>query len=158
MGMVRWDTPDRLEFLGYLAACSRYVVQPGLYGPFEAFEMEVDTAFSPPFSCTQVWQALAYAERGLLGSVPLLAAAAAAIQDTSFDSNNERLVFQRIDSWHRQLAGDSDIEQELNFWADAVLGDEVVSEGLRKQRCEYAASCRALKKVDEVLAEIGILP
>ena len=58
----------RMDFLEALAAAKAYIVQPGLYGPFEAFSANIPTALCLPMSYTQMWQTATYMSNGLLMS------------------------------------------------------------------------------------------
>jgi len=154
---IMWDAPDRPRYLAYLRACDILVVQPGLYGPFEAFESYVNTVLSPPFSCTQIWQSLAFQSNGLMGAVPLLGTLSSAIDGTSFNTESEQLVFSRLDEWFHTHACSEEVSMQLEDWAGSLLSSSDRSQEMKSRRRTYVENCRQFPSADEILVSHGIV-
>lgn len=154
---VEFRSAARSDFLSTLTKASRLVVQPGLYGPFEAFGLSIPLAFTFPMSYTQMCQVLAYAEWGILGPVPLLERARAATEPFDFDVEAEELNwFTRSAEWWQSAANDPALKSELSAWAQAVITGEIPPRGFTERRSEHFVWSRKWPTAAEVLARIGI--
>ncbi len=151
MGGVRWCSPARAEFSAQLESADAYVVQPGLYGPFEAFEAGVPTALTFPMSYTQLCQAVAFEARGLAAGMPLLAELRAAVGPLTHDFEQEQpRCFARIADWYHTALRDTSIQSTLARWAAAVLAGEATGNAAVPLRSAYARACRAYPHVADV--------
>lgn len=145
--------PHRL-FLSRLCQADLVFLQPGLYGPFEAFERSVPTALLPPTSYTQLLQAREYARVGLLGEVPfaqdLFDLGAGIKGDVCVE---EREVFGRLSNWISVRRSEKSTVGILEAWFhNQMTGAE--ADGLLQQRRQHARSCR---RVGTCLRELRAL-
>lgn len=134
---VRFLSPAHEEFLSILKNASLYVVQPGLYGPFEAFENGIPTVFTTPFSYTQVCQTKAYEEQELTGYIPMWKQLDNEIGNLFGDiENEEEYCFNKISNWiEENIKRDS--SNSYSEWAKYVLKNEVISEQITMKRMNY---------------------
>lgn len=141
---VSFKSPDHREFIELLRGSSLYIVQPGLYGPFEAFHLGVTTVSSTPSTYTQICQARAYEENSLLGPVPLWRSLDEEIEQFRGDLDAEEpLCFERVASWLEKVGGEPDTLRAFSEWAGNALKKESVDAGLTLRRAAYARSCRS---------------
>jgi hypothetical protein len=149
--LVDWRSPTRLEFVELLKQADHYVVQPGLYGPFEAFEASIPTTLTFPMSYTQFCQTLAFEARGLVVDVPLFAHQRAAVGPLSFDIDEEEpRCFERIAEWFETARDAADIHDELRGWARAALAGDGTDASSDAVRAHYARDCRALPNATDL--------
>jgi hypothetical protein len=141
LSQISFLSPTHEVFLKLLRGASLYVVQTGLYGPFEAFELQIPTVFCTPFSYTQICQARKYQENGLLGPVPLWADLDEEIGPLHGDIETEEpLCFTRIAQWLEKNLDQNGCRKEFRQWADLVVGSAPVSPDLTAKRSQYGQS------------------
>lgn len=141
LSSIVFTTPNQLQLLQLLRKTSLYIVQPGLYGPFEAFQMGVPTAFTMPFSYTQVCQARAYDKLKLLGNPPLWYDMNNRIRDLEGDVDHEEpACFGEIGAFLTALFAKTDKRNELENWAALALGGNLISSNLIDARAIYASN------------------
>lgn len=149
---ITFINPERPCFLALLGGASLYVVQPGLYGPFEAFATGTPTVFAPPFSYTQLGQALRYREQGLLGPTPLVDELSAAVGPLRFVFGEEQArCFERLAAWFLERGGDAEVDRQLARWAHTLEG-EVPAE-LTAARRRLIDDSRRYPAAAEVIAD-----
>jgi hypothetical protein len=134
---VNFLSPAHEEFLQILNNASLYVVQPGLYGPFEAFENGIPTVFTTPFSYTQVCQAKAYDKEGLSGYIPMWKQLDNEIGVLFGDiENEEEYCFDKISIWIQDIIKENNSKYYCE-WAMDVLKGAVISEQETMKRMNY---------------------
>ena len=119
---IKIISPNKDEYIELLKQASLVVLQPGLYGPFEAFFLNKKILFTPPFSYTQIMQEREYLKNNLVRQ----SKAGKFITDKIIlPSNNieveEAKVFSQLDSifenyyWEikDRVKADLDIETQL---------------------------------------------
>ena len=137
LSKVHFLSPNHMEFLPILNNASLYVVQPGLYGPFEAFENGIPTVFTTPFSYTQVCQSKAYDKEGLSGYIPMWNQLDNEIGDLFGDiENEEEYCFEKISIWIQENIKGRKFECYLE-WAIDVLKDSIILEHETVRRMNY---------------------
>jgi len=131
--------PNRARFLELLTEASLYVVQPGLYGPFEGFILGLPMALLPPFSYTQFAQTERYRLEEVLGSVPLLDELAGVVGHQRLVFGDEqRTFFRLLEAWYRDRGKSPEVAAELDDWADDILAFKSLPEALTDRRCALA--------------------
>ena len=154
MSAVTFLSPDHSSFIQLLKRATLYVVQPGLYGPFEAFERQIPTVFCTPFSYTQILQARKYEDLGLLGEAPLWSELNGVIGPLHGDVGLEEAnCFREIADWLRSARGR--FKGAFHEWAQRVVAGTVVTEDLTSKRSQHARSCSRFS--DEYLNELLIV-
>lgn len=132
-------SPRRTRLIELLTEASLYVVQPGLYGPFEGFILGLPLVFLPPFSYTQFAQSERYRLEGVLGSVPLLDELADVVGHQRFVFGDEqRTFFSLLESWYGDRGNSHEVATELNDWADKILAFDSLPATLTEHRCALA--------------------
>ena len=116
--LVKVHSADRKHFRGMLRKASAYVIQPGLYGPLEAFRLGIPTHFMFPMSYTQCCQLIAFRNAKLLNRIPLLDSMKDILKGLSRDVDEaEPTCFQSLERWwKKQKLGC--LREELDIWAD----------------------------------------
>lgn len=151
---VRCASPTRKDFLRLLRRASLYVVQPGLYGPFESFGLGVPTVFCPPFSYTQVCQARKYDAHDLLGAVPLWPDLDQEVGPLDGDIEAEEpLCFKLLARWLREQDGSPNLRVHFRRWAEAAVGGAAGLDELTRKRAKYVSARGAL--TDDYLAVVA---
>jgi len=69
---VEYRTLKHWDYLKLIENAKALILQPGLYGPFEAFYKEIPTYLLTPTSYTQLRQAMSYKENDLIKDIPFL--------------------------------------------------------------------------------------
>lgn len=134
---VYFLSPTHKEFIPILNNASLYVVQPGLYGPFEAFENGIPTVFTTPFSYTQVCQAKAYDKEGLVGYIPMWKHLDNEIGDLLGDiEKEEEECFNKLSNWIQENINESNSKYYYE-WAIDVLKDSAITEQETTKRMHY---------------------
>jgi len=142
---IHFVSPTHQTYLQLLWSSSLSILQPGLFGPFEAFASRVPTFFSPPFSYTQVCQSRKYEEFGLLGQIPTWRALDKVVGDLVGDvSNEEPVCFQKLSRWLTNDLSRSEHRDAMCLWAQGVLRDSEPCDELTQRRFEYTESCLKL--------------
>jgi hypothetical protein len=159
LGAVTFRPLDREVFLETLAVADLYVVQPGLYGPFEAFAASIPTAICMPMSYTQMWQAEAYLKHGLLEPNALFDRVRLAVEPIGREIEAEEHVwFERVNIWWQEtLRSDHkrrEVESELEMWADQVTRKELPSTEVREARRHHIDSIKQLPSASEILCDV----
>ncbi len=145
---VQFLSPNHIEFLPILNNASLYVVQPGLYGPFEAFENGIPIVFTTPFSYTQVCQAKAYDKEELMGHVPMWKQLDNEIGDLFGDiENEEEYCFDKISNWIKVNIKEDNCTGYYE-WAEGVMKNERFSEQMTNKRVQYVKNCKHKKEND----------
>lgn len=140
-------SPTHEEFISILKTASIYIVQPGLYGPFEAFENEIPTVFTTPFSYTQVCQARAFEKEDLMGYIPMWSELNEAIGSLQGDFFNEQeACFEKISFWIANNIIASNFCQYYK-WAEMVLKSEIVSSEMTIKRKQYVKPLKSIKPI-----------
>lgn len=141
MSEIEVLSPNHNSFIQLLTHASLYVVQPGLYGPFEAFERQIPTVFSTPFSYTQILQARKYEGLGLLGEAPLWCELNEAIGSVQGDVGLEEMTcFRQIASWLRRFCEQGHFEA-FDEWAHRVVAGRLVNDELTSKRYQHVRAC-----------------
>lgn len=157
LSTIRFLCPTHKQLLHLMEGASLYIVQPGLYGPFEAFERRVPTFFCLPFSYTQICQARKYEEYDLLGKVPLwpyLNEEAGPLYGEIKAEESE--CFHRIANWLKKHLNQKTYNND-NFleWAEMSLSGRLISRELTERRSDHVKSCRNYSdKYLDTLAQI----
>ncbi len=139
---IRFLSPSHKEFLQLLHRASLHVVQPGLFGPFEAFVASVPTVFCPPFSYTQICQARKYQQFGLLGEVPLWPTIDKEMGTYLGDLETEEpACFQKMAHWMKKNLSRTEHRKAVQRWAISVLGGRLSKTELTEKRTRHADSC-----------------
>lgn len=142
LSRIQFRSPAHKEFLEILKAASLYVVQPGLYGPFEAFQYGIPTVFTTPFSYTQVCQARRYEQEGICGQIPLWHFLNADVGHISGAiETEENTCFAKMENWIEKYLVKECIGSYTE-WALKSLSNEAIASGLTKKRKEYSAKCK----------------
>ncbi len=141
---VDFKTPNHEEFLKILNNASIYIVQPGLYGPFESFECGIPTAIITPFSYTQVCQTKKYVETELSGYIPMWNQLNTVTGDLNGNIEfEEEFCFQKISNWINENNITSNNSIYLD-WAEKVLKGTIVTTEITLKRMNYVKQCRSL--------------
>lgn len=136
--LVHFTSPSRDRFLKLLSDASLYIVQPGLYGPCEAFKYRVPTLFMPPFSYTQLCQAKAYDRLNLLGHVPLWSELDKEFGHLMGDIETEEAKsFELLGDWLEAHALRGSSQQSFKLWTKAAMKGELISDRLVQRRADY---------------------
>ncbi|HDZ69301.1 MAG TPA: hypothetical protein ENH43_02655 [Phycisphaerales bacterium] len=155
---VKLHLADRKHFRDTLRKASAYVIQPGLYGPLEAFRLGIPTHFVFPMSYTQCCQLNAFRNAKLLRNVPLLDSMEDILTGLSRDVDEaEPTCFQSLERWwNEQNSGN--LRDEFNIWAETVISNASVPGDLTEKRYRYAKAVDKKPTALEVLAMEGLLP
>lgn len=156
---IQFISPTQKEFLPILNDASIYIVQPGLYGPFEAFESGIPTVFTTPFSYTQVCQAKAYDKEGVAGYIPMWKDLDNKIGYLDGDiENEEETCSEKIGNWIEENIIESNSNHYYD-WAEKVLRDEIISPQLTKKRIQFIEQHVNLKmnNIQKIIQEYEIL-
>jgi hypothetical protein len=139
---VRFLSPNHGEYLALLRGADLNIVQPGLFGPFEAFAARVPTVFCPPFSYTQLCQARKYEEYGLLGEVPLWSSFDREMGSYDGDLKTEEpACFQHVAAWFEENLGPCEHRDAFLGWARRALEGSLATSELTKRRANHIESC-----------------
>jgi len=142
---IHFLSPTHEEFLSILKTASIYVVQPGLYGPFEAFENNIPTVFMTPFSYTQVCQARVYDRENLAEYIPMWSLLNSEIGNMCGDIiNEEEICFKNITNFIEKYINSNFPDTYFN-WAQMVLRNEIVTSDLINKRKQYIVKCKSIK-------------
>jgi hypothetical protein len=142
---IQFLSPSHEKFVSMLINASIYVVQPGLYGPFEAFEKGIPTVFTTPFSYTQVCQARAFEGENLMGYIPMWPELNDAIGNLHGDLFKEQAdCFEKISFWLENNISENGCDQYYN-WAEKVLKSEIVLRKMTSKRKQYVTELRSIK-------------
>ena len=134
---VQFLSPAHEEFMQILNNASIYVVQPGLYGPFEAFENGIPTVFTTPFSYTQVCQTNAYDKEGFAGYIPMWKQLKNEIGNLVGDiENEEEICFEKLSNWIKENINCSNNNQ-FAVWAERVIKNDIVSNEIINRRNKF---------------------
>lgn len=154
---VQLHLADREHFRDKLRKASAYVIQPGLYGPLEAFRLGIPTHFMFPMSYTQCCQLKAFRDRKLLRSVPMLDSMKDILLglSTNFDEA-EPACFRLLESWWKGW-DNVDLQTQLTAWATRLIANISIPVGLEDRRYCYATKEVKNPMAIEVLTAEGLL-
>lgn len=146
---VKFCSPSHEQFIQLVKQSSLYFLQPGLYGPHEAFLSKIRTAFVTPFSYTQLCQARAFDRLNLLGEVPLWEELNSRIRTYQGNIESEEMdCFKELSTWLERRIGN---ESESIFidWVKDMLSTNSESENLIRRREAYAAQSMATTSLED---------
>ena len=154
---IRLLSPNRDEFLRLLRKSDLFVVQPGLYGPFEAFTANVTTYFTFPMTYTQMMQARIYDRCGALGHVPFWRPISDRFSQLTGDLEcEEEEFFGDLASWWNEVKATSWFELRLASWAKQIISGYRARNGpVVKARRALVHRSQQLPTIAEVLRENG---
>lgn len=157
---VQLRPSDRKFFRATLCRASAYVIQPGLYGPLEAFRLRIPTHFMFPMSYTQCCQLEAFRKRNLHGKAPLLDSMNEVFSKLSADVEiSEPPFFGTLEGWWKRNSDLESVRDEINTWAESILKDSTLAdEDLTENRYLYAVTTSHAPTAQEVLSKEGLLP
>ena len=120
---VAFSSPTRLEHEELAANAALVVIQPGLYGPFEAFAAYRRVAFTPVFSYTQLGQALALVKHGAKDLDPWTEELVASYgQELLFVFGDEQARFYaHLEQRFSERLATGRLEEQLRSWASLAL-------------------------------------
>jgi hypothetical protein len=114
--LINFISPTKEEYLALLRNANLVILQPGLYGPFEAFLLNKEILFTPPFSYTQIMQMREFISNNFY---PITYSGKFIIEKIYFSDNDihleEKGIFDQLDNVFKTYYTDIKDLMKLDF-------------------------------------------
>ena len=130
---IHFISPSHQEYLKLIDNADKLILQPGLYGPFEAFFKEIPTYFVTPFSYTQLMQAIEFDKNEILSDVPVFdQVKSIAVNFSGNIELEEENCFIELEKCMTSI-GNEQLNYSFNQWMENIVIDKNIAELTRKR-------------------------